>query len=430
MRHGMKTQNQLARLVFAAVLCVSTASCAPDPQPPARKNRTPDPLQAEVPTPGPRRSPLNTSNSRDLPEDLSAAIVSAGLPQGLTHRKDRLRKGPWSINLLLIDRSSGDLEFATTLGGNGRVLGLSRLSEQIKSFPLEEGHPLAAINGDFYRTEHHRYAGDPRGLQIMHGELVSAPAGRTSFWIDSNDQPQIGEVASKLNVTWPDGTKTRIGLNEERRENQAVLYSPTFGDSTRTSGGIELVLARHASGSWLPLRPGITIDATVHSIRKSGNTTIGDNNLVLSFGPALIPKLPQPSKSMALKISTATQPDLAGVRTAIGGGPLLVSGGKALPISASRSNDRHPRSAVGWNDSFYFFVQVDGRQPGFSVGMTLPELASYLVKQGCHEAMNLDGGGSSEIWIYGEIANRPCYGHERDTANALLVVRKNQGLGR
>ena len=55
--------------------------------------------------------------------------------------------------------------------------------------------------------------------------------------------------------------------------------------------------------------------------------------------------------------------------------------------------------------------------------MTLPELASYLVSQGCEEALHLDGGGSVELWLEGKIVNRPCYGHERSTANALVLLQ-------
>jgi exopolysaccharide biosynthesis protein len=56
--------------------------------------------------------------------------------------------------------------------------------------------------------------------------------------------------------------------------------------------------------------------------------------------------------------------------------------------------------------------------------MTLPELASYMKELGCQEAMNLDGGGSTELWMGGRIMNSPCYGHERETATSLVVVRK------
>jgi exopolysaccharide biosynthesis protein len=391
--------------------------------------KEPPPRQEKVQRPEKRPPRIQIADPDELAQPRQPSEVTQTDSQGLAYKNERVRQGPWSINLLLIDRSRTSLELATTLGGKGKILGLSKLTEQVKSFPADLGQPVAAVNGDFYRTEHHRYAGDPRGLQIMNGELVSAPTGKTCFWIDANDEPRMGEVVSHLKVTWPDGETTAIGLNEERRSNRAVLYTPTLGSSTRTSGGVELVLARDGPGEWLPLRPGVTCNASVQEVRQEGNTKLHRNTMVLSLGPTLAAKLPVIDQGMKLQVSTLTSPDLAGVRMAIGGGPALVKGGKAQPISENRSNERHPRTAVGWSQSHIYFIQVDGRQQGFSVGMTLPELASYLAKQGCQEAMNLDGGGSSEMWIEGRIVNRPCYGHERNTANALLVVNKDLALG-
>ena len=117
---------------------------------------------------------------------------------------------------------------------------------------------------------------------------------------------------------------------------------------------------------------------------------------------------------------------LAGGTTAIGGGPALVRAGKIAKFSTSLTSwfARHPRSALGWNDQFIFLVVVDGRQLGVSVGMTLPELSSYLIKLGCREAMNFDGGGSSTLWAFGQVINRPCEGFERPMANALVLVQE------
>ena len=56
--------------------------------------------------------------------------------------------------------------------------------------------------------------------------------------------------------------------------------------------------------------------------------------------------------------------------------------------------------------------------------MTLDELASYLVKLGCVEALNLDGGGSSTLWFDGSVRNSPCDGYERPIANSLVVVQQ------
>ena len=103
--------------------------------------------------------------------------------------------------------------------------------------------------------------------------------------------------------------------------------------------------------------------------------------------------------------------------------------GQVINSRAPKSNERHPRSAVGWNKEAFFFVQVDGRQQQ-SDGMTLRELSEFMSKLNCDEAMNLDGGGSSEIWMNGKILNRPCYGYERSTANALVIVEKKAEAAR
>jgi exopolysaccharide biosynthesis protein len=80
---------------------------------------------------------------------------------------------------------------------------------------------------------------------------------------------------------------------------------------------------------------------------------------------------------------------------------------------------------MGWSKDHYFLVEVDGRQSNISVGMTFPELADYLVKLGCEEAMNFDGGGSSTLWALGMVRNSPSEGDERPSANALVVIRRN-----
>src|SRR5437016_5825154 len=85
---------------------------------------------------------------------------------------------------------------------------------------------------------------------------------------------------------------------------------------------------------------------------------------------------------------------------------------------------RHPRTAIGWNTDSIFMVEVDGRQSHLSVGMTLPELATYKIKLGCANAMNLDGGGSATLWVCGNVMNSPSEGQERPGANALVLVQK------
>jgi exopolysaccharide biosynthesis protein len=56
--------------------------------------------------------------------------------------------------------------------------------------------------------------------------------------------------------------------------------------------------------------------------------------------------------------------------------------------------------------------------------MTLDELAAFLLKLGCEEALNFDGGGSATLWYDGEVRNSPCDRMERDIANCLVISRK------
>ena len=81
-------------------------------------------------------------------------------------------------------------------------------------------------------------------------------------------------------------------------------------------------------------------------------------------------------------------------------------------------------AAIGWSKEHIFMVEVDGRQGQLSVGMTLAELAAYMIKLGCQQAVNLDGGGSATLWVCGNVMNSPSEGQERPGANSLVLVRK------
>jgi hypothetical protein len=243
-------------------------------------------------------------------------------------------------------------------------------------------------------------------------------------------------VSSQFQITMPDGKVTAFGLNEERTENNVVLYTPAVGGTTRTTNGLELVLER-AGNRWLPLRIGQHYSARVREIRTGGNAPLSPDVMVLSLGPGVVKRFGDLTTNSVLQISSASAPSLSVARAALSGGPVLVREGKRQKIRAAADDayefssmlERHPRSAIGWNQEAFFLVEVDGRQKDLSVGMTLGELADFLVNLGCREAMNLDGGGSSTLWYDGEVRNNPCDGYERTIANSLVVVRKSPKTG-
>lgn len=353
--------------------------------------------------------------------------------EGMSYTNIRSRSQPLSIHLVRVDLGRADLEVRSVHAGGGAT-GLASLTAQVRTGAAASGSgvPLAGVNGDFYQRDR-SFAGDPRGLQVVDGEVLSAPNGGAVFWMDASGRPGAGRVASGFEVTWPDGQRSPIGLNAERIWDGLQLYTAAVGSRTRTFKGREWVL-EPADGSRGPLtlRLGAGYTMRVRSVSETGESELEPGTWVLSAGPGAVKRLPRVDVGATLKLSTATTPDLSGARQAIGGGPMLVQGGRRTRLGddseesyeTSSMHERHPRSAVGWNREHVFLVTVDGRQPGLSMGMTLDELAGWLTKLGCEEAMNLDGGGSATLWYGGAVRNRPCEYRERPIANALVVVRK------
>lgn len=158
------------------------------------------------------------------------------------------------------------------------------------------------------------------------------------------------------------------------------------------------------------------------------------NRPALAWRPGGLPWMgvPRPEGDSILVLGwrlPRSRPD--GATLVVGGFPLLLEDGDrvgdlgvgALP---SFSAARHPRTAVGLDRErrHLWLVVVDGRQPGYSDGMTLPELARLFQGLGATEAVNLDGGGSTVMVVEGVRVSRPSDEEgERPVVNALAVVR-------
>lgn len=337
---------------------------------------------------------------------------------GLTYLHERIGEAPWSIHVVKVDRSHTSFQLTATLAQD-HVYGLASVTEQIESIASPASRPMVAINGDFFRIRSGPYQGDPLGLQIVDGELVSSPTG-ASFWVDKNRRPHMGPVKAQFRVTGPEGLNLAFGLNQERQKDAAVLYTPAIGASTRATGGLELILEREGDGPWLPLRAGGHYQARIAAIRTEGNTSLRPDIMVLSIGAELAQKVPTLTVGTAMSLRLGTAPNLTGITTALGGGPILLHEGKTS--NWEHRPQRHPRTAIGWNRESLFLVVVDGRQKGLSMGMNYTELSSLMRRLGCTEAMNLDGGGSSTLWLGGEVMNSPSDGRPRRVANSLIVV--------
>lgn len=361
---------------------------------------------------------------------LCACAASIGSLSAATERFKQIADGiavahdeldePWSVHILRIDRSHKEYSLVPALAFHDRI-GLNQLSEQMGLFPKTFGTPVGAINGDFYATEHEAMPGDPRGLFITRGEMVSAPIDRDCFWFTTNGEPRIGTITPQFTLAVGNSGSVEFGLNEDYDGTRTILYTPAAARMLPVDPRACWVVTSTNGGAMPPLGICSIFRGVVKGRAESRSETPVAGQFLIAPDPVLQNAL---KAGAPIRIDTATEPSLAGVTTALGGGPALVRNGKVVNIRVVKSRERHPRSALGWNATHFFLAVVDGRQPGLSVGMSLPELAAHMRGLGCTEAMNLDGGGSTELIFGGRILNSPCFGRERSTSTSLLLVRQ------
>ena len=131
--------------------------------------------------------------------------------------------------------------------------------------------------------------------------------------------------------------------------------------------------------------------------------------LAISRGAVVSPAKEQGNGSRALTITrdnhaavTATGVGFRtpNVWTAVAGSEIVLEGGVKPKLADNEFNRTpHPRTAVGvTQDGLYLILMtIDGRQPGFSVGATMHDVADWLLRFGASEGLNLDGGGSTAL---------------------------------
>ncbi|HNF02401.1 MAG TPA: phosphodiester glycosidase family protein [Ferruginibacter sp.] len=121
------------------------------------------------------------------------------------------------------------------------------------------------------------------------------------------------------------------------------------------------------------------------------------------------------------------------MKTAIGGGPVLVQDGgvkitnnEELKFAGKAIGDKHPRTCIGYtNDGYLIIMAIQGRFPGIAEGATLEQEARLLVGLGCVEALNLDGGGSSCLLINGKETIQPSDKGGQRPVPAVFMISVN-----
>jgi Phosphodiester glycosidase len=383
-----------------------------------------------------RRLPLGPRELEELrtTREVAPGVTWTSIVRGRVSRGGVA--GPWRVQVLRIGAGA---RLAVALS-NERVPGRQSVSEMATA----QG-AIAAVNGGFFGSQG-IFDGDPIGALALAGALVSEPvAGRASLLLPPPDGGLArvaglrfaGEVEAAGLSRLLDGVNRARGLiascggrggdrPSERPgatrvcadPSELVMLTPAFGARTRTDeGGVEAVVR----------------GTLVTRVREGGNSRIPTDGYVLSGSGDAATFL------RAMEPGTAPAVDLtlrAGGRrlrpgsweAIVGGGPRLLKRGRrrvrtvAEGFSSSFAS-RNPRTLAGvTRRGDVLLVTVDGRQPRHSVGVTLVEAARLMRSLGARDALNLDGGGSSAMFVGGRVVNRPSDGMERAVSDAIVVV--------
>lgn len=261
----------------------------------------------------------------------------------------------------------------------------------------------------------YRYLWSPEGPWAVH--LVQADLTRCDLGFEVVRAPkQPGRTGGLMPVSEMEGvaaeggeTGTLVAVNGDFFTAEGTPVGPEL-----TAGGVRTPRSRPAF-SW---RAG--------SAPWIGQTRVeGDSVLHAGWG------IPLPASRSVAGDPGTRAPTTGTTGSLVGGYPELLSEGEKVGDllvgeNPSFAAQRHPRTAVGWDPEVgrIWLVVVDGRQGGYSVGMSLPELARLFEALGATEAINLDGGGSSVLVVLGRRVSRPSdETGERAVVNALTLRR-------
>ena len=226
--------------------------------------------------------------------------------------------------------------------------------------------------------------------------------------------PVFGRISYSGTVTLGSVSQPVGGVDCGRGENSLVIYNKWYGSRTRTNEyGMEYIVR----------------NGRVTAI-NTGNSEIPADGYVISVHGTVADAF------AGIKVGDRAniQQDLGSPWNSavdiMGAGPCLVHNGQVNVTAGDEEfpsdirYGRAPRSAVAvLRNGNYLFAVVDGRQES-SHGLTLTEWATLLKKVGAQDAMNLDGGGSSDLVVGGQVQNSPSDGTERYVGSALVVLKK------
>lgn len=311
---------------------------------------------------------------------------------------------PVRINLVELSTDvNPDLEVVPAIASSDTLSSRTKITKIAK-----RENAIAAVNGGYFKPQ----TGVPLGTLMINKKIYTGPIyDRVAMGIFDNSYGMARvQLKAKLN--------TNIGgikidnVNQPRMlSTNTLVYTPDWG-------------------SYAPPCPqygkAIAIEDGKLIAESYGSLEIPQNGFVVVAPEKVLNPI---IKAKKFKLDIKMNPEWEGVNHIISGGPYLVKNGEIyVDMTAQKLSaigGRNPRTAIGYTkDNHLIMMTADGRE-GSSIGLTLMELANLMKEFGCVNAMNLDGGGSTVMYVNGSVVNKPVVQGGIPLSHTLTVSHKN-----
>lgn len=294
----------------------------------------------------------------------------------------------------------------------------------------EGKHVIGGINGDYYVMA----SFEPLGIVVQDGELWSSDAGHYAVGFFDDGRAVFGKPVIRTGIRLGDSVFGMDSINKKRAGGGAAIYTDKYSSRTKNSGdGTDIVCSVDGA-----VTTNCERILTVEEILTSGGSvTIPTGKVVISVSAnaseGLLSAIGNVKVGDKIPLTVSAPPEWSNVSYAIGSLYKLVTDGKVM---AGLPSGTAPRTAVGIRaDGSLVLYTNDGRQSGYSIGVSMSALAQRMIELGCVEATIMDGGGSTSMnAIYiGDSSvsqiNRPSDGHQRSVTNYIMLVTEEKPTG-
>ena len=267
---------------------------------------------------------------------------------------------------------------------------------------------IVAINGGYFKPQ----TGVPLGTLMIDKKIYTGPIyDRVAMGI-FDEGYDMARIQLKASVNTNIGGIKIDNVNQPRMlSTHTIVYTPDWGETTPKTPqyGKQLVIKDNKLYK-------ITEESTL--IPKDGYVIVGPSK-----------KLDAILNAKFFTLDLRLNPSWKKVNHVISGGPYLVKNGDIyVDMTAQKLTaigGINPRTAIGYTrDNHLIMLTADGRE-GASIGLTLMELAHLMKELGCVNAMNLDGGGSTVMYIDGKVVNKPAVQGGIPLSHTLTITHKN-----